>query len=79
MMAVRYGTIRENILALVCDLPDADATVVRVGIHAWKSSARYDLVSLMCGSEGTYLGCHYVGDSQTTSHSRACGGDRLRL
>jgi D-lactate dehydrogenase (cytochrome) len=51
--AVRHGTMRENILALECVLPDAEATVVRAGTHALKSSAGYDLVSLMCGSEGT--------------------------
>jgi D-lactate dehydrogenase (cytochrome) len=50
---VRYGTMRENILALECVLPDAEATVVRAGTLALKSSASYDLVSLMCGSEGT--------------------------
>jgi D-lactate dehydrogenase (cytochrome) len=34
-------------------LSDAEATVVSAGTHALKSSAGYDLVSLMCGSEGT--------------------------
>jgi D-lactate dehydrogenase (cytochrome) len=51
--AVKYGTMRENILALECVLPDAEATVVHAGTHALKNSAGYDLVSLMCGSEGT--------------------------
>jgi D-lactate dehydrogenase (cytochrome) len=46
----------ENILALECVLPDADATVVRAGTHVLKSSAGYDLVSLMWGSEGTFGG-----------------------
>ncbi len=43
----------ENILALECVLPDTDATVVRAGTHVLKSSAGYDLVSLLWGSEGT--------------------------
>jgi D-lactate dehydrogenase (cytochrome) len=46
----------ENILALECVLPDADATVFRAGTHVLKSSAGYDLVSLMWGSEGTFGG-----------------------
>jgi len=51
--AVRYGGMRENILALECVLADEQATVVRAGTKALKNSAGYDLVSLMCGSEGT--------------------------
>lgn len=51
--AVRYGTMRENILALDCILADDEATVVHAGTKALKNSAGYDLVSLMCGSEGT--------------------------
>ena len=48
--AVRYGTMRENILELECVL--ADGTIVKqVGTKALKSSAGYDLLGLMCGSE----------------------------
>lgn len=48
--AVRYGTMRENILELECVL--ADGTIVKkIGTKALKSSAGYDLLGLMCGSE----------------------------
>lgn len=49
--AVRYGTMRENILQVQCVL--ADGTVVQTGTQALKNSAGYDLLSLLCGSEGT--------------------------
>ncbi|KAL9186050.1 hypothetical protein ACHAXT_005288 [Thalassiosira profunda] len=64
--AVKYGTMRENVLAMTAVLPpttvssaldnnstDTAPKVVHLGCNALKSSAGYNLPALLTGSEGT--------------------------
>lgn len=49
--AVRYGTMRDNVISLTAVMPDG--AIVKTGNRARKSAAGYDLARLLIGSEGT--------------------------
>ena len=71
--AVRYGTMKDNVLAMKAVLPNGDLVVT--SRRARKSSAGYDLTRLVCRCRG-HLGRHHRTDPEAPrhpgSHFRRC-------
>ena len=84
--AVRYGTMRDNVIATKSVL--ADGRIISTGSLARKSSAGYDLTALLVGSEGTLalmceIGLRLYGQPEAVSAAIApltgCTRPSLRL